>query len=396
LAEVESAPAAEPEPQPAEETAADLAPLALEDLEYGSLADGTDEPPPAGLQLEEADRDEEPVEPIAGLIGRDVDEPVSGDEFLVETNEDIVLRSSGGHEFQMPDAARELFSRAPAADPFGFGTEPASVEMPPVREPEPIPAPGAEAETVAAASPPADEPHAEPVPAAAEPEVEPEPIPVWDAPVAESPPAEPVPQPEPTTGAAPAAPPDIVAPAEPEMVVTETMAEVLRQQGHPVEALRVYRELEVRSAGDPRLLQRIAELEEESQAEPESPRRFTAAETRGQSVADFFQRLLAARPPAAPAPPAAMAQPSPAPAAPDAGGAPTRPAADALSLSSVFGEETAAAPPAVPAPGAPAGGVSFDEFFSPPGASAARTPRGPDAKNDDLDQFHAWLQNLKR
>jgi hypothetical protein len=54
-------------------------------------------------------------------------------------------------------------------------------------------------------------------------------------------------------------------------------------------------------------------------------------------------------------------------------------------------------PPAVPAPGAPAAGVSFDEFFSPPGAApGARAPRSPDAKTDDLDQFHAWLQNLKR
>ncbi|HYC31515.1 MAG TPA: hypothetical protein VEB59_04455, partial [Gemmatimonadales bacterium] len=79
-------------------------------------------------------------------------------------------------------------------------------------------------------------------------------------------------------------------------------------------------------------------------------------------------------------------------------GAPTRPAADALSLSSVFGEDTSALPPAVPAAGAgpAASGVSFDDFYSPPGAAAAPKPRTPDSKNDDLDQFHAWLQNLKR
>jgi hypothetical protein len=41
--------------------------------------------------------------------------------------------------------------------------------------------------------------------------------------------------------------------------------------------------------------------------------------------------------------------------------------------------------------------VSYDDFFGAPGASTApRPPRGPDAKGDDLDQFHVWLQNLKR
>ena len=78
-------------------------------------------------------------------------------------------------------------------------------------------------------------------------------------------------------------------------------------------------------------------------------------------------------------------------------GAPTRPAADALSLSSVFGEEEApGTPPAVPAPGAGTG-VSFDDFFGAPGTTPPqRGSRAPDPKNDDLDQFHAWLQNLKR
>jgi hypothetical protein len=40
--------------------------------------------------------------------------------------------------------------------------------------------------------------------------------------------------------------------------------------------------------------------------------------------------------------------------------------------------------------------VSYDEFFGAPGSGPARSPRAPDAKSDDLDQFHAWLQNLKR
>ncbi len=78
-------------------------------------------------------------------------------------------------------------------------------------------------------------------------------------------------------------------------------------------------------------------------------------------------------------------------------GAPTRPAADTLSLSSVFGDEGSDTPPAVPASGAVAGAVSFDDFFgSSPAAPSTRAPRASDPKSDDLDQFHAWLQNLKR
>jgi hypothetical protein len=51
----------------------------------------------------------------------------------------------------------------------------------------------------------------------------------------------------------------------------------------------------------------------------------------------------------------------------------------------------------VPAPNAGSGAVSFDDFFgSPSGSAASRTPRAADSKNDDLDQFHTWLQNLKR
>jgi hypothetical protein len=40
--------------------------------------------------------------------------------------------------------------------------------------------------------------------------------------------------------------------------------------------------------------------------------------------------------------------------------------------------------------------VSYDEVFGAAGSGPARSPRAPDAKSDYLDQFHAWLQNLKR
>jgi hypothetical protein len=63
----------------------------------------------------------------------------------------------------------------------------------------------------------------------------------------------------------------------------------------------------------------------------------------------------------------------------------------------VFGEDATAAPPAVPAPTQERERVSYDDFY---GSSApAQTPRGtraPEPKKDDLDEFHAWLQNLKR
>jgi tetratricopeptide (TPR) repeat protein len=325
-------------------------PVAVQEPEPVSILDPVEPPPaeysgpPTDLDLEELEvvdaTSDESVEQIHGLIGLDADRPEAGD-WMVETSEDIVLRSSGGGEFQVPDASQELFASKQAPDPGPF-SEPKPIETPP----EPV-----------------EEP---PVPA------------------------------------------DLVAHAEPHTVVTETMAEVLHQQGHSEDALRVYRELEVRGGGDERLRRRIAELEGEPEPEPEpasepepsaepSRRRFTATETNGESVAGFFGKLLAAHLPPGLRAPAVQSAPTPPVHEPDAAAAPTRPAADALSLSSVFGEEPTTLPPAVPAPGALAAGVSFDEFYGPSGStSGVRSTRAPDAKKDDLDQFHAWLQNLKR
>jgi hypothetical protein len=117
----------------------------------------------------------------------------------------------------------------------------------------------------------------------------------------------------------------------------------------------------------------------------------------GGSTRDFFRSMLASRPPQM-APAAMSSQGSRAAGATEAGGAPTRPAHDSLSLSSVFGEEGTPTRPAVPAPGpAAAAGVSFDEFFNSPASGATSRPhQASEAKSDDLDQFHTWLQNLKR
>jgi hypothetical protein len=307
-----------------------------------------------------------------------------------------------------------LFSRAAETSPFGdVVSPPAPVAVPEsASEPEPEPAvsggddsslldfgpvlveaagmvpPRKEAEQEEVTTESAPMPELETI-AVSEPEPvapwQPAPEPVEAPPSAFEPPAEPPPP-------APSGPEPLpsLAPPEPEPVVTETMAEVLLQQGHAAEALGVYRELASRS-GDPRLQQRVADLESRQPAPPVV--RYSARETGGRSVGDALRAILAARLPARPAaPPVRQAPP-----APTTEGAPTRPAAEALSLSSVFGEENPAAPPAVPATPAERDRVSFDDFYGSSGP--AQTPRGPRAtepKSDDLDEFHTWLQNLKR
>ena len=403
-------PAAEPpvaEATPPESAAVAVSEAPLQDLapEFDDAANVTSEPvfawttesgtaeaeapPPEGIQLEQPVTFEGEVEPIAGLVGREEDAPepppsIPGDEFLVEPSEDIVLESSGGGEFQMANAAEELlvvsaaeFAAAPAEPETAHEPEhELEPEFEPQSELEPEPEPESE-----------HEPEHEPVASApAEP-----PVAEWTPPT-----LEPEPQPE------------------PEPVITESMAELLLQQGYAREALTMYRHLDARSPGDPRLQRRIGELEAATRApepasaapaapEPAAPEparpAWSVTATHGRSVKELLRAILAARPPAVPTGPAVHAE-----AARDAGadreGAPTRPAHDSLSLSSVFGEESTPNAPAVPAAGAvPAaqGGVSFDEFFGPPAApTSARPARTPDSKSDDLDQFHAWLQNLKR
>jgi hypothetical protein len=92
---------------------------------------------------------------------------------------------------------------------------------------------------------------------------------------------------------------------------------------------------------------------------------YVAPVTKGQSVAAFFRTMLAARPPV------------------DSGSA--RPPQDGLSLSSVIGEERK--------PGDAT--VSFDDFFGPK-SEGSGGEKGTEPGTDDLDQFHSWLQNLKR
>ncbi|MGN6391408.1 MAG: tetratricopeptide repeat protein [Gemmatimonadales bacterium] len=454
---------------PGRDASDEARPLQLEDLD---LSDANAAPPPAGIQLEQPVTLDEPVQPLSGLVGRDdqadLHEPDGA--FRVETAEDIVLESTGYSEFQVANASEELLTRDRPAHQDPLMPEKAAIEKEHTERPAAPPADSTSvadpslAEAGAADRWPADlvassqgatgDPAAgvsasDSVGTAAAPvaadtgsavadapgrvtdvprtvdalaEAAPPQVAGWSAPTSAEGPATPsdASRPEPAAASTSWSAPQAEPPThrEPDLMVTESMAELLLQQGHRAEALVVYRHLE-RQTGNRRFSDRLAELERHAaddrtsaaSAEPalvrgEAAPAATAApspsysvqETGGQSVRDFLQGVLSGRLPAAPAsPPRAVEAPSSATGgAPE--GAPTRPAHDSLSLSSVFGEETAPTPPAVPAGNAasPQGGVSYDEFFGGSGSAGSSRSRGADTKSDDLDQFHAWLQNLKR
>jgi Flp pilus assembly protein TadD len=117
--------------------------------------------------------------------------------------------------------------------------------------------------------------------------------------------------------------------------------------------------------------------------QPTAPARvYSARETNGQSIATFLQTLLMARPPADSS------------TSTSAQGATPRPDKDAHALSSSPREESASPAPSAPGQGKD-GLVSFDDFFGSAAGGSSMAPGGEPGK-DDLDQFHSWLQNLKR
>lgn len=193
----------------------------------------------------------------------------------------------------------------------------------------------------------------------------------------------------------------------PELVVTESMADLYLRQGHRKEALAVYRLLYQRAPDDLRLRERVDELEtqvaaEVSGADPTESVVSLAAPDVGRTVSALFHGLLRATLPGPSGDWQQAVAPAPRPLAEDAPrgepetAAPTRPADDHLSLSDVFGVEGSPVPPAVPAARSAAeGDVSFDAFFGD-AAGAQERSRAPARDDDDLDQFHSWLQNLKR
>jgi hypothetical protein len=356
---------------------------------------------------------ESPEQDVSSPAPESVREPLDWSPFVTEVNVPLV-------EVPLPhsplesvrDFAPELVEQAePVVESEPVVELESVIELTPVRESPPVMEPEPEVEpeqvsppepAVASAATVDYEPprlswwESRPEPAerpasADEPGAEPKPAMV--APPVSEPAVEPAAEPEPASAA-----------TEPELVVTETMAEIFQRQGHRELALAVYSQLAQRDPSNERIGAAVALLQSEiAPAHTPSPSpRFEASATGGRSVEQLFSALLSATRPSVAAtvhPPAFEPPRRPA-------GEPTRPAQESLSLSAVFGEEAAQARPAgVPAE-AGEGEPSFDEFFAPAtGASSdAELPKSGPAEGaatpaqvpEDLEQFNAWLRGLKR
>jgi tetratricopeptide (TPR) repeat protein len=375
--------------------------LDLERLE-GPFADSLADAPTAAMSRPdfEVERTSEPVSPPAGGELEVFDGTV--DFASVEQ----VATPPEGIQLDEPEVAEpetEVAVEGLARTQYeGSGLFSVEAEPPPHDEPLAVemveaPTPEPEQESERATSPMSDLPLIMPEDL----EPEPEPVAAMQA-------APPIPQLPDDDGAA-----DTETLSQAEPVVTETMAELYLHQGHREDARRVYAALSAQRPHDVRLQRKVAELSGE--APPRS----------GQSAGAFLKSILQARP-GAPAPhfapgpdvaPLEEAGPNGAEPAAPAPGSPTRPASDAISLDSVFGEESGrgAAPAASDAaPQKPvrlpaaSGGFSFDDFFgtstgpgpAPSDNVGARAPRhsgrGRGAEQEeDLDQFQAWLKSLK-
>jgi len=164
---------------------------------------------------------------------------------------------------------------------------------------------------------------------------------------------------------------------EPELMVTETMAEIFLRQGHQELALAVYTQLLQREPDNPRISAAAAQLADilapppppaPEPPPPEPVRHFDAESTGGTPVSEFLTTLLTAGRPR----PATSVHPP------------------------AFDREEENKPP------------SFDEFFAtdaPPAPAGAAQPSVPSASRpevgprtgeaEELEQFHAWLRGLK-
>jgi len=268
----------------------------------------------------------------------------------------------------------------------------------------------------------------------------------------EPPPAEPARQEEPPAPPAEARP--TAQPAAPgadasTAFVTETMAELYVQQGHHDQALEVYRKLVKLHPNDPNLAARLRALEEQRAQPLRGVPAIPAPEPdvvrhAGPTIREFLELIADFRPRGSRTPDDRVS--SPADVAPDtragsaatvggsihnlftdaeqrrpAGqaetnresmaasaphdraeaeqplpGRPSTPAASELSLDHVFRHAT-------PASGSGAqSGFSFDQFFSQQAqqdvkaSDAEPAPEGGPGQPDDIQQFNAWLEGLKK
>jgi hypothetical protein len=220
-----------------------------------------------------------------------------------------------------------------------------------------------------------------------------------------------------------------------EIFVTETMADLYLSQGHVDSALDIYRRLLEHRPDDARLAERIREVESrasgqtevvetpEAAAEPVAPR--------GPTIREFLVALVGGNSGVADFAPEASAEAQVAPFIPDESvsgsidalfsdtepssgaessvlaeafseqssdapmleGRPSHPASNELSLDQVFKVATPVRTEAQP------DGFSFDQFFAgEPNSSTASPPTNtpPAEGTDDIAQFNAWLNGLKK
>jgi tetratricopeptide (TPR) repeat protein len=212
-------------------------------------------------------------------------------------------------------------------------------------------------------------------------------------------------------------PAPLVVEAEPEPVLTETMAELYARQGLTAEARDVYHKLLEAHPGDPRLTARLAELEAPERPIAQPTIRYLAVESGGQRARDLLADVLSAG-----GAPATMPRSdtdvgldlAPGPEPMDEAfeeepgeikGQPTQPAADEVSLAAIFGDSAPTPPPSGEEPEAQGGGerapggFSFDDLFGKGGAQGsaeqARPARDTLADDEGDDAFRDWLKSLK-
>jgi hypothetical protein len=129
-----------------------------------------------------------------------------------------------------------------------------------------------------------------------------------------------------------------------------------------------------KAPGEPRKPPIAAAAAPEPPPDPVPPqpeaRVYSGEPTKGPSVGAFFRSLLAARPPGNTSPSSSIQ--------------PSRASLNGESSSSGASGE------------AHEGLVSFDDFFGAAAGGTSRETSGGEPGKDDLDQFHSWLQNLKR